>query len=56
MTTTAERQETYRARMRAKGYTQVCEWVPTRDVYRVKELISMAKLSYGRQGEPDKAK
>jgi hypothetical protein len=56
MTTAAERQENYRARMRARGYIQQCEWIPAADAPMFKELAAGFRKAYADQGEPDRRK
>ena len=51
--TAAERQQTFRERMARRGYTQVCEWVPNRDVAIHKYSARVARETYADLGEPD---
>ena len=54
--TGAERQQSFRERMNARGYTQLCEWIPDRDIIRYKVRAAKARKAYKNQGEPDKKK
>ena len=42
--------------MNRRGYRQLCEWLPDRDIAAYKERAAKARKKYKAAGEPDKKK
>ena len=47
----SEKQANYRDRMRARGYTEVSEWVPKSDKDALRRLCKAARDEYQADGE-----